>query len=738
MTDLSDLVSEVFATLKPGILEFFKPLSIAGVEVTQAIQYCRAAEHLTDKQDRGADNSLTLVADKPAMVRVYAHGGTQNVPNVQGSVVVQRRKYGVWVDTGTLAPVWPATITAFRDAPYASERGSLSGSLNFIVPGDVMRGELRLKVHVEQTGHPEISADTTTVVYATLRQTFKLRGVPVRYWGADAAGNQVQLAAPTQADFVSECAWTCNIYPVSPRPDVTLAGTFTWNNPLTGNMANGSCPTSWNDLLFWLKIARVLDGDLPDRFYYALLPVGVPTGDTGGCGNAGGVGAGFVGGNGGTTIAHELGHVLGFAHVFGDLPPDDDKWDRNYPVYEPYDSTDARTGTIGEYGFDVTTSTVMSPTWSRDFMGYGSSPWMSPYHHKLMIQNPRLSPEWVPLPKDTLPPLDVEVPVEWPPAPPNPPDPPWGEWTKRVREPERESLVVVMGRRVDGRVEMSHVLRVDAFAGASGQAVDGMTVQLMGVNGGVLSQAPVHELPTRACGGGGGCGCGGADEREVLLQAKIPDPGSGYEGEVAAIRVVKGDEEVWRRDATSRPPQVVSIDAGVDGDQVYVRWQTEATDDAAQVDRFVRWSADDGRTWQLLAVGGDGDELVGSAESMPAGPALVQVLVTDGFHTSASEPFRIDVPWRPPSLAVLWPRAEAPVAPGVPLRLWGVATACDGRPLDGEEVEWLLDGERVAVGADQWVTTELSDGDHRVVLRANDGQTSAETEVVFSVRDQRR
>src|SRR6185295_6498580 len=143
--------------------------------------------------------------------------------------------------------------------------------------------------------------------------------------------------------------------------------------------ANGSCPTSWNDLLFWLKIARVLDGDLPDRFYYALLPVGVPIGDTGGCGNAGGVGAGFVGGNGGTTIAHELGHVLGFAHVFGDLPPDDDKWDRNYPVYEPYDSTDGRTGPIGEYGFDVTTSTVMSPTWARDFMGYGSSPWMSPY-----------------------------------------------------------------------------------------------------------------------------------------------------------------------------------------------------------------------------------------------------------------------------------------------------------------------------------------------------------------------
>src|SRR6188474_2462948 len=118
MTDVSEIV-QAFTSWRPGILELFKPLSIAGVEVTQAIQYCRAAEHLTDKNDRGLDNSLTLVADKPAMVRVYVHGGLQDVPNVSGTVVVQRRKYGIWVDSRTLSPVAPTSITAFRDAPYA-------------------------------------------------------------------------------------------------------------------------------------------------------------------------------------------------------------------------------------------------------------------------------------------------------------------------------------------------------------------------------------------------------------------------------------------------------------------------------------------------------------------------------------------------------------------------------------------------------------------------------------------
>ena len=46
-------------------------LHIDGVEVTQAIQYRSADQHLTDPQYRGPDNSIRLVADKAARVRVY-------------------------------------------------------------------------------------------------------------------------------------------------------------------------------------------------------------------------------------------------------------------------------------------------------------------------------------------------------------------------------------------------------------------------------------------------------------------------------------------------------------------------------------------------------------------------------------------------------------------------------------------------------------------------------------------
>ena len=44
---------------------------IRGVEVTQAIQYYRSRNHLTDAADRKPDNSMPLIANKPAWVRVY-------------------------------------------------------------------------------------------------------------------------------------------------------------------------------------------------------------------------------------------------------------------------------------------------------------------------------------------------------------------------------------------------------------------------------------------------------------------------------------------------------------------------------------------------------------------------------------------------------------------------------------------------------------------------------------------
>ena len=72
-------------------------LHIDGVEVTQAIQYRSADQHLTDSADRGPDNSIRLVADKAARYAVrsqppgagvrrhwFGHGAAETLRRVGG------------------------------------------------------------------------------------------------------------------------------------------------------------------------------------------------------------------------------------------------------------------------------------------------------------------------------------------------------------------------------------------------------------------------------------------------------------------------------------------------------------------------------------------------------------------------------------------------------------------------------------------------------------------------------
>ena len=80
----------------------FSSIFIDGVEVNQVIEYRKAVEHLTDPGDRTAGNSIRLVADKPAMVRVYVHSMRLEESGVTGKVTVQRRRHGIWMDFDTL------------------------------------------------------------------------------------------------------------------------------------------------------------------------------------------------------------------------------------------------------------------------------------------------------------------------------------------------------------------------------------------------------------------------------------------------------------------------------------------------------------------------------------------------------------------------------------------------------------------------------------------------------------
>ena len=77
--------------LVEGLLDVlpFRWTWISGVEVTQSIQQFGAAHHLTDPAHQGSDNSVRLVANKPAWVRVYAQSRPER--RVTASLEVERR-----------------------------------------------------------------------------------------------------------------------------------------------------------------------------------------------------------------------------------------------------------------------------------------------------------------------------------------------------------------------------------------------------------------------------------------------------------------------------------------------------------------------------------------------------------------------------------------------------------------------------------------------------------------------
>lgn len=698
-------------------------LHIDGVEVTQAIQYRSADQHLTDPADRGADNSIRLVADKAARVRVYVRNFPAAVSGVVGSVTLQRLRFGVWVDAGALMQLGPASVTAERAPNYAAERGSMSSSLNFLIPAAAMRGYVRLKVQVSVPG-TDLAAEDIVDIDASLLQTMKIRGIPVRYVGPDASGNPLDLPAPTLADFQATAATTLRMYPVSQTPDISLAGTFTWSQPLLGAIVNGQCPQSWNNLLFWLGIARVVDGNRSDSLYYGMFPAGIPIGGAAGCGGGGAnVGSGARGD--GMTMAHELGHVLGLAHGPCGLGAGD-MGDPNYPAYEPYDTAANRSASIGEYGCDVTNGTIYPPSNARDFMSYCGPRWISLYHMQRLINHQRLNPTWVSNGRDSLPPyLDEQYHGPSVFDLPYPP-PPWvGRRVHVVREPDPVRLLVVSGMLHADQIEIRSVLRLETGPTANGERIAGAFVELLDANYGVLQRVPLRSMATQAnCG----CGCGGdGDEPPTgLVQALLPDTDEAF-----ALRVVVNDNEIWSRQATSEPPTIWDVAASVDNDELYVNWQTSAAD-AYPIERMVRWSDDDGRRWQALAINLETDAAVVPTSAVASGPILVQVIVSDGFYSVTSDSVGVEIPQRPPTAAILWPAEGATVRTDEPVRLWGVATANNGNALAAEDMHWYLDGEAVGSGSEVWAGLATYDGEHEATLKVRDGDQWAAVSVVFN------
>ena len=346
-------------------------LQILDLEINQATQFFRSAEHL-DSGNVRPDNSIPLVAGKSTGVRAYvdydATSGLPTIANLSGELVISSGPAQT-----TLTPL--ASIQPRRESEI--DRGIVGHTLNFLIPGAWCDGDIEVRLRVFDASAP---AQKSAAGQRTLRF---VRVNPLRVYavGVNYTGAGLNLPAPVEADFASTFDYTRRVWPTG---EVLFSGytTIEFDESLAGTASEG-CGSGFNSLLDDL---RDIKGDTDD-LVYGLLPTGTPLTGVGGCGGSG-AGTGMI--NGGQTAAHEAGHAVGRDHA----PCDDSgrcdsprNTDDSFPHYGSYVSD-----SIGEFGFDVENNQVFDPASSQDFMGYSGNNWISPYTYSALFAKGDPSP----------------------------------------------------------------------------------------------------------------------------------------------------------------------------------------------------------------------------------------------------------------------------------------------------------------------------------------------------------
>jgi hypothetical protein len=464
-----------------------------------------------------------------------------------------------------------------------------------------------------------------------------------------------------------------------------------------------------------LQAQRVADGNLPGWLYYGLLAAGVPIGVVAGCGS-GGLGTGCTGEQ--TVMAHELGHACGLPHApCGNVGI----FDPNYPAYEPYDATGNPQASIGEYGLDIDNGNIKSPAIFKDWMSYCGPPWISLYNYGQLTYNSNLHPTMEGA--DNLSELweDIKLADSFLPEELWLPDPPPVMHRRRGKVKLEQVISIIGVINAEDRVEVKSVMRIDAVREITNGELTDLMAELVGCEGEVLDSSPLFRIRSHGCGG---CGEHGQEgDYPYAFQVFLANIAPG-----SALRIRCGERELWSQPAPDVEPRILAYRVQFGEDQLSIEQKVEKATE--ELEYWLQWSDDGGKTWHGLASGLRGESAKVDASGLPSGRVLVRMLASDGFFTVESEPVAVSIPGRPPVVSIFNPRNGQRLVAGRPIRLWGAVSTVTGDPVKVQRAVWILDGENVAEGLDVFV--ELPpEGEHRLTLAIEVDKERTERAVRF-------